>query len=86
VITEETIVDQITAQWLDATPEQEGNPALPARWVVNVRRCNRVLRDGVVIARELHRHVIEIDQVSPEELKREDEMVQKVCAAIKQQK
>ena len=59
--TEDTTVDRIEAQWLPAATATEDSPAIPARWVVSVRRSDRVLRDGVVISATPHRHVIERD-------------------------
>jgi len=46
MLTEESVIDQITV-------DEFGN--------VNVRRSDRVLRDGVVIAQTYHRHVVSLD-------------------------
>ena len=46
MITEDSVIDQITA-------DEHGN--------VSVRRALRVLRDGVVIATTYHRHVVDHD-------------------------
>jgi len=48
MLTEESVIDQITV-------DEFGN--------VNVRRSDRVLRDGVVIAQTYHRHVVAVDAV-----------------------
>lgn len=88
-ITEDSRIDQITAQHFDATPGDDINPPQPARWVLQVRRVDRVLRDGQVIAKDNHRHVVEL-HVPDEKGKRvkrdlgdEDPLVQKIAAAIR---
>ena len=62
-ITEASTIDQITV--LD-----DGQ--------VQVRRADRVFRDGVEIAKAYHRHVIEPGQ----SLTNEDARVRSVCAAV----
>lgn len=81
--TEETVLDQITAQWLDAYPgDPTADPPIQptkAHYVILVRRSNRILKDGRIIADRKHRHVVELD----DKLKDEDPIVQRIAKALR---
>lgn len=65
-LTEETGIDQVTAQRLPA-----------GRWVVNVRAATRILRGGAVVSETYHRHVLEPGA----DLKAEDPLVAAIAKA-----
>lgn len=97
---EQSIIDSVNAVWLDPTPGDPDNdvPPTPGRYVINVRRADRVLRVGRkagdrdtttdVIASVLHRHVLELTttdekgQTVPVDLSDQDPIVQKIAAAV----
>ena len=74
MIAEDSIIDQVTAQWVE-----DSDDPTRSRYVVNVRRSNRVLRDGKVISVQYHRHVVEAD--APD-MDKQAEIVQEVAAAL----
>ena len=65
--TEETAIDLIQVQ-------EDGQ--------IQVRRVTRTLRDGVVLAKEYHRHVLDPGFHTIEDLKTQDPKVAKVAQAL----
>lgn len=70
-------------RWLDPTPETEEQPAKPGRYVLNVRRADRILDDGKVVHKSYHREVVETDSA---EMDKQPEIVQELAAAVEKMK
>lgn len=74
----ESVIDHIAAELVPATLGDEEHEARPERWHVNVRRSDRIVEDGTVVASTTHRHVLEPGA----SLKDEDPLVQTIAKAI----
>ena len=77
-LTEDSILD-IQVKWLDPVAATEDQPAMPGRYVLEVRRADRILRDGTVVSKQYHRHVAEVDG----DLTGEVKLVRDVAAAVR---